>query len=144
MAKLKVAVDVPLSPEVAWEKASDLSTFDQWLSIHHDWRGELPDILHEGVEISSVVSVKGALNRVKWTITKYEPPKQVLLKGDGKGGIKIGLTLAVRPKGNGSEVELDLNLGGAPMFGPIGAGVARALKGDITNSLNAFVNLYAA
>ncbi|MGB2719985.1 MAG: toxin, partial [Rhodococcus sp. (in: high G+C Gram-positive bacteria)] len=33
-------------------------------------------------------------------------------------------------------------LGGAPLFGPIGSGVARALKGDIENSLKTFVKIY--
>ena len=38
---------------------------------------------------------------------------------------------------------IDVNLGGAPLFGPIGSGVARALKGDIENSLKTFVKIYA-
>ncbi len=30
MAKLKVSVDVPMSPEDAWDRASDLTEFEQW------------------------------------------------------------------------------------------------------------------
>ena len=34
MAKLSVSVDVPLPPEKAWECASDLSRYKEWLTIH--------------------------------------------------------------------------------------------------------------
>lgn len=143
MAKLKVSVDVPLAPEVAWEKASALTEFDRWLKIHDGWRSEIPEHLATGTTAESVVSVKGLRNRVKWVLTGYSPPRNLVLEGDGKGGVKIKMTLSVRPKGSGSEVELDVDLGGAPLFGPIGSGVARALKGDIEASLRTFVTLYS-
>ncbi|MGW0172955.1 type II toxin-antitoxin system Rv0910 family toxin [Rhodococcus sp. NPDC003322] len=142
MAKLKVSVDVPLAPDAAWEKASDLAEFEKWLSIHDGWRCELPVELATGITAESVVSVKGLRNRVRWTITDYAPPQKLVLKGDGKGGVKIGLVLSVAPKHDGAEVGLNIDLGGAPLFGPIGSGVARALKGDIESSLKTFVALY--
>jgi uncharacterized protein YndB with AHSA1/START domain len=43
MAKLSVSVDVPLPPEKAWEYASDLSRYKEWLTIHRVWRSKLPD-----------------------------------------------------------------------------------------------------
>lgn len=47
------------------------------------------------------------------------------------------------PKNDGSEVTVDIDLGGRPLFGPIGSTVARALRGDINRSLDRFVELYA-
>jgi hypothetical protein len=143
MAKLKVSNDVPLSPQEAWEKASALDEFEKWLSIHDGWRSDIPEQLTAGTTAESVVSVKGMRNRIKWVIKEYDPPKTLLLKGDGKGGVKVNLTLSVAPKGDGAEVGLNIDLGGAPLFGPIGSGVARALKGDIEGSLRTFVTLYA-
>ncbi|MFC9517503.1 SRPBCC family protein [Nocardiaceae bacterium NPDC056970] len=143
MAKLKVSVDVPLSPEDAWDRASDLSEFEQWLSIHEGWRSDLPEELRAGTVVSSVVSVKGLRNRVKWTLKQYNPPRSLVLKGDGKGGVKLGLVLSVEPSAVGAVVALDIDLGGAPLFGPIGSGVAKALRGDIEGSLQKFVTLYA-
>ncbi len=143
MAKLKVSLDVPLTPEQTWAHASDLSGYEQWLSIHEAWRGELPEQLAVGTTLDSIASVKGMRNRVSWKIESYDPPKQLELKGNGKGGVKIGLNMSVKSKGDGSEITIDINLGGAPLFGPIGSGVARALKGDIENSLKTFVKIYA-
>jgi hypothetical protein len=143
VAKLKVSLDVPLTPEQTWAHASDLSGYEQWLSIHEAWRGELPEQLAVGTTLDSVASVKGMRNRVSWKIESYDPPKKLELEGNGKGGVRIGLNLSVKSKGDGSEITIDVNLGGAPLFGPIGSGVARALKGDIENSLKTFVKIYA-
>ena len=44
---------------------------------------------------------------------------------------------------NTSVVTMDVHLGGAALFGPIGMVVAGALKGDIKESLNRFVAVFA-
>lgn len=144
VAKLKVSVNVPIEPEAAWTHASDLTEYDKWLSIHEAWRGEVPQELSAGTSLESVAKAKGLRNRIKWTIESYEPPRILKLKGSGKGGVKIGLVLTVTAgKSGGSDLTLDVELGGAPLFGPIGSGVARALKGDIENSLKTFESLYS-
>ncbi|WP_431969688.1 type II toxin-antitoxin system Rv0910 family toxin [Nocardia sp. bgisy134] len=142
MAKLKVSVDVPISPEAAWTHTANLSELDKWLTMHESWRGEVPEQLTVGTELVGVASVKGLRNRVTWKVKTAEPPRKLVLNGSGKGGTKFSLGLLVAPKGSGSEVTVDIELGGAPLFGPIGAGVARAVKGDIERSLEKFVALY--
>ncbi|KZM70346.1 SRPBCC family protein [Nocardia terpenica] len=143
MAKLKVSVDVPISPDRAWSHASNLRELDRWLIMHEAWRGEVPADLTVGTELVGVASVKGLRNRVRWTVRTAEPPKRLVLSGSGKGGTKFGLELLVAAKGPGAEVTVDIDLGGRPLFGPIGAGVARALRGDIDRSLHRFVELYS-
>ena len=143
MAKLSVSVDVPLSPEQAWEAASDLSRFKEWLSIHKMWRSALPETLDKGTEIESVVEVKGMLNRVHWTIVNYKPPESMTLNGNGVGGVKIKLIARVKPVADGASVQLDIHLGGAALFGPIGMVVAGALKSDIRQSLDQFKKVFS-
>ena len=82
-------------------------------------------------------------NRVKWTIVNYKPPESMTLNGDGRGGVKVKLIARVKAKGDGSVVTLDTHLGGPALFGPIGMVVAGALKGDIRESLNRFVTVFA-
>ncbi|WP_024799590.1 SRPBCC family protein [Nocardia sp. BMG51109] len=142
MANLKVSADVPISPDQAWSHAADLHTLDQWLLMHEAWRGTVPDELTPGTEIVGVVTAKGLRNRVRWTVRTAEPPNRLVLSGSGKGGTRIGLELLVEPKGDGARVTVDIDLGGRPLFGPIGSAVARALKGDIDRSLDRFVELY--
>jgi hypothetical protein len=143
MAKLSVSVDVPLPPEKAWECASDLSRFKEWLTIHRVWRSKLPDTLEKGVVVESIVEVKGMPNRIRWTIVHFKPPEAMTLNGEGVGGVKVKLIGKVKPSGDGSSVTFDVHLGGPALFGPIGMVVAAALKGDIRESLNRFKNVFA-
>ncbi len=144
MAKLASSIEVPLSPEKAWEAASDLSRYDDWLSIHRMWRSTLPETLGKGTQISSVVEVKGMLNRVDWTIVHYNPPGSLTLNGVGKGGVRVKLMAKITPADDGSNVAFDVHLGGPALFGPIGMVVAAALRSDIHQSLERFKALFAS
>src|ERR1700757_4037158 len=119
MAKLSVSVEVPLPPEKAWDCASDLSRYKEWLSIHRVLRSPLPQTLDKGTVVESIVEVKGMPNRVKWTIVRFKPPEAMTLDGAGKGGAK------------------------GKLIGPIGMIVAGALKGDIRESLRKFKRVFA-
>ena len=143
MAKLSVSVVVPLPPEKAWECASDLSRYKEWLTIHRVWRSTLPETLDKGTVVESIVEVKGMPNRVTWTIVRFKPPEAMTLDGDGKGGVKVKLIGKVQPSGEGSRVTFDVHLGGPALFGPIGMIVAGALKGDIRESLQKFKTVFS-
>ena len=143
MAKVSVSVDVPLTPETAWDCASNLSRYKEWLTIHRVWRSKLPETIEEGTEVESIVEVKGMPNRIKWTVVDYKPPEAMTLNGDGKGGVKVKLIGKVKPNGDGSTVTFDAHLGGPALFGPIGKVVAAALKGDIRTSLRKFKSTFA-
>lgn len=143
MAKLSGSIDVPLPPEQAWQAASDLSRFKEWLTIHRVWRSKLPEDLDKGTVIESIVEVKGMANRIKWTIVHYKPPESMTLNGVGVGGVKVKLMAKVKPKGDESVVSFDVHLGGPALFGPIGMIVAAALRSDIDESLRKFVTVFA-
>ena len=142
MAKLSGSIDVPLPPEVAWQHASDLSRYKDWLTIHRVWRSTLPDEIEKGTVVESIVEVKGMYSRIKWTIVRYKPPEGMTLNGDGVGGVKVKLMAKIAPKDEGSIVSFDVHLGGPALFGPIGMIVAAALRGDINRSLENFVTVF--
>ncbi len=148
MAKISVSVDVPLAPEQAWQHASDLSRYKEWLTIHRVWRSALPGTLDKGTEVESIVEVKGMPNRVRWTIVNFKPPEAMTLNGVGVGGVKVKLIGRVRPNDKdgaaASVVTMDVHLGGPALFGPIGMLVAAALRGDIKASLDRFVSVFGS
>lgn len=146
MASVSDSVDIPLSPDVAWTHVSDLSRFDEWLTIHDGWRSDIParDELKKGLKIASVVAVKGTRVRFEWTVDSFDPPKTVGLKGNGKGGVKVKLTLKVTPSGEGSTVRFDLDLGGLPMIGPAGKAAAKLVHSDLHASLEKFAQVFSA
>lgn len=142
MAALDMTADMPMSPHDMWDRVSDLSELGEWLVMHEGWRSELPDEITEGTEIVGVARAKGMRNRVTWTVTTWNPPHEVAMSGAGKGGARYGVTLTVRPTAAGSTLGLRLELGGRPLFGPVGSAAARAVKGDVQKSLERFVELY--
>jgi len=105
------------------------------------WRSELPDEITEGTQIVGVARSKGLRNRVTWTVTKWDPPHEVAMSGAGKGGAKYGVTLTLRATRDRSTLGLRLELGGRPLFGPVGSAAARAVRGDVERSLRQFVEL---
>ncbi|MBD0322330.1 MAG: SRPBCC family protein [Aldersonia sp.] len=143
MAKVKVSGYVPGTPEQAWTDVSNLADLGSWLSLHEAWRSDVPAELTVGTRLVGVARVKGMRNRVTWTVSKADRPTVLALSGDGKGGTKLGIEVRVTPDGSGSTVDVQIELGGRPLFGPIGSGVARAVKGDVENSLQAFVDRHS-
>ncbi|KJX74750.1 hypothetical protein MLPM_2113 [Mycobacterium lepromatosis] len=143
MAKLTGSIDVPLPPDEAWMCASDLSRFDEWLTIHRVWRSKLPEVVEKGTVIESYVEVKGMSNRIKWTVVRYKAPEAMTLNGDGVGGVKVKMIAKVAPKDDGSVVSFDVHLGGPALCGPIGLIVAVALRSDIRESLQNFVAVFS-
>ena len=142
MAKLELSKELTLSPEDAWAHASNLADLGDWLVMHQGWRGELPAELVEGATLVGVAGAKGLRNRVTWTVRDVDPPRLLELTGDGVGGTKYGLRMTVAPTASGSSFTFKLDLGGRPLFGPIGAAAARAVKGDIERSIERFEELY--
>lgn len=145
MAKVKDSIDVSVTPEQAWEHAMDLPRYGEWLTIHDSWRGPLPepDEIGTGTKLSSVIGAKGTRIRFEWTVDAYEPPHRVTLKGEGKGGVKVTLVLAVEPAKAGAAVTFELEIGGLPMIGLAGRAAAKVVKGDIRTSLKNFHDLYS-
>lgn len=143
MAKLELSRDLSLSPEDAWTHVSDLSTLGDWLQMHEGWRSDLPSELEVGTTIVGVAGAKGMRNRVKWTIREYDPPRLIGITGDGVGGTKYALKMTVKSTKRGCSFTVNMELGGAPLFGPIGAVAVRAVRGDIERSIRKFESLYA-
>lgn len=135
MPKLSESAQVPAPPEQAWRTASDLSRLGEWLTMHEGWRGELPDELAAGVELTSVVSIKGLRNRITWRISSFRPPESLTLTGTGVGGTKIAFELSITPDGAGSRVAFDADFGGPLVIGPVGMTVKRAVRGEVKTSV---------
>jgi uncharacterized protein YndB with AHSA1/START domain len=142
VAKLELSRELSLNPEDAWAHASNLAELGDWLVMHQGWRGEVPAELTTGATIVGVAGAKGLRNRVTWTVRELDPPQLLELTGDGVGGTKYALRMTVSETGAGCAFTFKLELGGRPLFGPIGAAAARAVKGDIERSIQRFEELY--
>jgi uncharacterized protein YndB with AHSA1/START domain len=142
MAKLELSRGLAMSAQDAWAHASNLADLGDWLVMHQGWRGEVPAELTAGATLVGVAGAKGLRNRVTWTVAEVDPPRLLEMTGNGVGGTKYALRMTVSPTASGCEFTFHLDLGGRPLFGPIGAAAARAVRGDIERSIERFEALY--
>lgn len=138
MACVDVGVSSDLSPERAWELASDLRRFDKWLTIFGGWKSEVPATIDVDTQVASLIKVKGFRNVIHWRVTRYDEPKEIELVGTGRGGVCITLTMQVEPEGAGgdaSHLRVIAELSGGLLNTPIGGVVARVIQGDVRRSV---------
>jgi Polyketide cyclase / dehydrase and lipid transport len=135
MARVDVSAPSELDPAAAWKLASDLSRFDEWMTIFGGWRGDVPSTIEEGACISSCIRVKGFRNVIHWKVTEYDEPKSIELQGRGRGGIRINVTAKVSDDDPGSMFHLTADLKGGVLSGPVGGLVARVLRSDVRKSV---------
>ncbi len=143
MATVDVSVSSDLSPEKAWELASDLSRFDEWLTIFGGWKSPVPTEVEVGTTVSSAIKVKGFRNTIHWRVTRYDEPKAIELVGRGKPAVCIALRLCVkeiRPGpgsdvASGSEFQVIADLTGGLLNTRVGSLVAKVLESDVRRSV---------
>jgi Polyketide cyclase / dehydrase and lipid transport len=143
MATVDVSVSSSLSPERAWELASNLSRFDEWLTIFGGWRSEVPERVEVGASVSSVIKVKGFRNIIHWRVTRYDEPKEIELVGRGRPAVCIALRLCVKEvrPGSGSDVasgsvfQVVADLTGGLLNTRVGSLVAKVLESDVRKSV---------
>ncbi|MDZ4267320.1 MAG: SRPBCC family protein [Mycobacterium sp.] len=136
MACVDVGVSSDLSPERAWELASDLRRFDEWLTIFGGWKSEVPATIDVDTQVASLIKVKGFRNVIHWRVTRYDEPKEIELVGTGRGAVCISLTMQVEPEATeGSHFRVIAELSGGLLNTPIGGVVARVIQGDVRRSV---------
>ncbi|MDO3402119.1 SRPBCC family protein [Mycolicibacterium neoaurum] len=143
MAKVELSRELSIDPQTAWDHVSKLDELGDWLVLHEGWRSDVPDELTAGTTLIGVAGAKGMRNRVTWTVRTFDAPRLLEVTGKGVGGTKYGLKMAVKPTASGCAFTVTIDLGGPPLFGPIGAVAARTVKGDIERSVDKFESLYA-
>jgi Polyketide cyclase / dehydrase and lipid transport len=135
MATVDVSVSSDVAPDRAWKLASNLDRFDEWLTIFGGWRTDVPTTIERGTCVASLIKVKGFRNTIYWEVTRYDEPTLIELKGHGRGGVRIGLTMTVIDNQPGSTFHLVADLSGGLLNGWVGWFVARILESDVRRSV---------
>jgi hypothetical protein len=135
MATVDVSVPSELSPVQAWELAANLNRFDEWLTIFGGWKSPVPAVVAKGATVSSLIKVKGFRNVIHWEVTGFDLLRRIELRGQGRGGVHIALTMTVTDNRPGSTFHLLAELSGGLLSGRVGALVAKVLESDVRRSV---------
>lgn len=144
MASVTVSTDLPVTPEAAWARLSDLANWEQWLTIHQGWRSELPAELAVGSRFIEVVSVMNMANKIEWTVAEVDPNKYLEITGTGMAGVTVEFALKVEPTDTGATAAFDASFKGTMIVGPIGKAVAKRAEADLKESMAKFAELVGA
>ncbi|CAM4450500.1 Toxin/MT0934 [Mycobacterium basiliense] len=142
MARVQVCTSSKLPPASAWKIASNLNRFDEWMTIFGGWRGTVPSTVDQGTQASSLIKVKGFRKVIHWTVTDYDEPKSIKLRGRGRGGVRISVATTVAANHPGSRFHLTADLTGGLLSGPIGRLVAKVLRSEVRRSVDNLAALH--
>lgn len=142
MASVSVSTTISTTPDKAWALLSDLARWDEWLTIHQGWRGEIPTELKAGSQFTEVVSVMNMANKIEWTVAEVEAPKFLRITGTGMAGVQIEFVLKVEAESaDTTTASFDASFTGAMIVGPIGKSVAKHAEADLRESMTKFNEL---
>ena len=87
-----------------------------------------PSVIEPGTCVSSCIRVKGFRNIIHWRVTRYDEPRLIELRGAGRGGVRISLTIRGARTSARVEVHVVAELTGGLLSTAVGRLVARVLR----------------
>jgi carbon monoxide dehydrogenase subunit G len=121
--------------EKVWEIATDLKRWEEWNTLFTKWKGDVPDSMKQGTQMTAVLTIMGMANTITLTVDEYDPPKIVVMSGTGMAGAKVSLTLAVDAEGDTTQMKARADFESQMMVGAIGKAIERAAKKELDASL---------
>lgn len=143
MPNVTVVKELPVGKEKVWELLTDLSRYEEWLTLHQGWRSELPTEPAVGTKVTEVISLMGMANKIEWNFDSYDAPSLVRMSGTGMANARIAFTLSVESTDTGSTASIDADFSGQMIVGAIGTAIAKTARKELEQSLDTFAGLLA-
>ena len=144
MSRISTTVGIPVDPEKVWDAIVNLGTYEQWLTIHTKWKGEVPERFSAGAKADEVVTMLGMANTISWTVEEFEEPSKLTISGTGMAGVKTTFSLGVSSDGNGgSTATIGAEFEGQLVVGALGKAVEQDAQANLEASLAKLTELVA-
>lgn len=139
MGQINTTLELAASPEKAFEVATDPSRYEEWMTIHSKWKGDVPEKFEQGAQVTEVVSMLGMPNTITWTVDEFDAPHRLSMSGTGMAGVKVNIGIEVEPHGEGgSTLKLSTSFEGQMIVGAIGKAVEKDGQKQLELSLEKF------
>lgn len=144
MGTVNATVDIPAPHEEVWNVLVSPGTYEQWLTIHTKWKGDVPERFVEGATAAQVVTMLGMANTITWTVEELVDLERLTITGTGMAGVETTFSLAVAPAGDGaSQAQIDASFSGQMVVGALGKAVEQDAQKNLDDSLANLANLVA-
>ena len=121
---------VPAPPDRVFELISDTSRYPEWVT-GTDAVTRTDGPASEGSTYDEVNPILGPWKaKTHWRVVEHEPPRRSRHEtGDIPLSSRFDVVMEVAPEGDGSSVTITLR--GEPSLGPLGAGFAALMRGQV-------------
>jgi acetyl-CoA C-acetyltransferase len=130
MPSVTKSVDLGLPQDEALALATDPSRFAEWLTLHADWPGGVPESVEAGASFTQKLKIMGMPADVAWTVEEKSDSK-VVMRGAGPMGATLGTTISA----DGGTVSYEAEFSGGGIQGPMGDMVTQKAGEEIEASL---------
>jgi uncharacterized protein YndB with AHSA1/START domain len=145
MGKVSTNVAIPADPERVWATIADPGSYEQWLTIHTKWKGDVPETFSQGMKIDEVVTMLGMANTISWTVEEFDAPSRLTISGTGMAGVRSTFTMLVAPHADGgSTASISAEFEGQMVVGALGKAVEKDAQANLEQSLANLAELVAA
>lgn len=141
MAKVSVTQETAASPERAWELASNLSRYGEWLTMHEGYTTDVPSDPKPGDTYKQKVKLMGMPAEIAWRVVTADAPAKLELAGDGPMNVKANNRTTIEPAGDGSRITFEMEFNGPALAGPMAGMVEKQAGAAAKESLSKFVAL---
>jgi uncharacterized membrane protein len=81
--KVERSIDISAPPDRVYELIMDPRRLEDWVTIHHHLEQAPSGKLQEGSKVTQWLKLAGRKFKVRWTVVKNDPCKQVVWEGEG-------------------------------------------------------------
>jgi carbon monoxide dehydrogenase subunit G len=133
---------VPASPDRVFELLCDTARYSEWVT-GTDAVTRTDGPAREGSTYDEVNPILGPWKaKTHWRVVDHEPPRRTRHEtGDIPLSSRFEVVMEVAPEGDGSRVSLSLR--GEPALGPLGAGFAALMRGQVDRDNRRTVEAFA-
>jgi uncharacterized protein YndB with AHSA1/START domain len=133
---------VPTSPERIFELLSDTERYPEWVT-GTDAVTRTDGPAREGSTYDEVNPILGPWRaKTHWRVVEHEAPRRTRHEtGDIPLSSSFEVVMEVAPEGDGSSVTITLR--GEPSMGPLGAGFAALMRGQVDRDNRRSVEAFA-
>ncbi|MCX6399353.1 MAG: SRPBCC family protein [Propionibacteriales bacterium] len=136
MGQISAIREYDATQDAVWDIVSDAHSFEKWMTLHQTWKGEVPENLSQGAQLTEVISMMGMPNTITWTVDVFDAPSRLVISGTGMAGVKTEIGFTVSANGAGSTVEMSAAFEGSMIVGALGKAIEKQGAQEVEGSLN--------
>ena len=100
-------IEIAASPEEVYDVMMDPNRLGEWVTIHREVSDAPEPPLSKGDSFEQKMALAGKSFKVRWEVTRADPPAAADWKGKGPAGSGASVAYRIEPAGDGCVVRYE-------------------------------------